>query len=33
VVRELAAAPDLDGWLIVERMLEDASRRRYAPPP
>jgi LuxR family maltose regulon positive regulatory protein len=23
VVRELTAAPDLDGWLIVERLLED----------
>jgi LuxR family maltose regulon positive regulatory protein len=25
VVRELTAAPDLDGWLIVERLLQDLS--------
>jgi LuxR family maltose regulon positive regulatory protein len=25
VVRELTAAPDLDGWLIAERLLEDLS--------
>jgi LuxR family maltose regulon positive regulatory protein len=28
VVRELTAAPDLDGWLIVERLLEDLSSLR-----
>src|SRR5215469_8707214 len=25
VVRELTAAPELDGWLIVERLLRDLS--------
>jgi LuxR family transcriptional regulator, maltose regulon positive regulatory protein len=28
VVRELTAAPDLDGWLIVERLLEDLALLR-----